>query len=391
MEFKFAEHKCLEQVEMDMRAILDRIKNLELDSKVECINLMRVLIHHESPFKTEPVDLVQWVKNTTVGANDYNPNTVAPPEMELLRLSIASDGYTQPIVTWSNSEKVEHEVIDGFHRHRVGKECAEIQGRIHGYLPIVAVAFDRENKNDRIASTIRHNRARGKHKVDAMSDIVVELKNRNWANSRICKELGMDEDEVLRLCQITGLQDLFKDEEFSMSWDVTEANFEAWEDLTDEVTEMEMERLNLRNTVNASYDRIFHTYDKWECYEAGFFNTSVQGMKKDEAEFKFATFLKDINKFEEALNYIIHNWKYSCEQNLTNIAFNRIAWLGQASVCYATGIPAVYRAGWFLLNEYEQLKADNMALKYLNIWLLNNGRDEVTMEEAKPFRQSELY
>ena len=176
-----------------------------------------------------------------------------------------------------------------------------------------------------------------------------------------------------------------------MSWDVTEANFEAWEDLTDEVTEMEMERLNLRNTVNASYDRIFHTYDKWECFAAGFFNTSVNGMKKEEAEEKFANFLKDINKFEEALNYIVHNWKYSCEQNLTNIAFNRIAWLGQASVCYATGIPAAYRAGWFKLNEYEQLKADNMALKYLNIWLKNNGRDEATMEEAKPFRQSELY
>lgn len=391
MNFQYANQGTLAQVEIDVRAILERIKNLDLDAKVECINLMRVLIHEQSPFKTEPVDLVQWVKNTTVGANDYNPNTVAPPEMELLRLSIASDGYTQPIVTWSNSEKVDHEVIDGFHRHRVGKECAEIQSRIHGYLPIVAVSEDRENKNDRIASTIRHNRARGKHKVDAMSDIVVELKNRNWANSRICKELGMDEDEVLRLCQITGLQDLFKDEEFSMSWDVTEANFEAWEDLTDEVTEMEMERLNLRNTVNASYDRIFHTYDKWECFAAGFFNTSVNGMKKEEAEEKFANFLKDINKFEEALNYIVHNWKYSCEQNLTNIAFNRIAWLGQASVCYATGIPAVYRAGWFKLNEYEQLKADNMALKYLNIWLKNNGRDEATMEEAKPFRQSELY
>ena len=391
MNFAYADHGTLAQVEIDVRAILERIKNLDLDAKVECINLMRILIHEQSPFKTEPVDLVQWVKNTTVGANDYNPNTVAPPEMELLRLSIASDGYTQPIVTWSNSEKVDHEVIDGFHRHRVGKECAEIQSRIHGYLPIVAVSEDRENKNDRIASTIRHNRARGKHKVDAMSDIVVELKNRNWANSRICKELGMDEDEVLRLCQITGLQDLFKDEEFSMSWDVTEANFEAWEDLTDEVTEMEMERLNLRNTVNASYDRIFHTYDKWECFEAGFFNTSVNGMKKEEAEEKFANFLKDINKFEEALNHIVHNWKYSCEQNLTNIAFNRIAWLGQASVCYATGIPAVYRAGWFKLNEYEQLKADNMALKYLNIWLKNNGRDEATMEEAKPFRQSELY
>ena len=113
-------------------------------------------LHEASPFKTEPVDFVRWVKNDTVNSNDYNPNAVAPPEMELLRLSIESDGYTQPIVSWDDEGKTE--VIDGFHRHRVGKECEDIQARIHGYLPIVSVNTETTGRNDRIASTIRHNR-----------------------------------------------------------------------------------------------------------------------------------------------------------------------------------------------------------------------------------------
>jgi len=192
---------------------------MDLHEKVEAINFIREQLHKISPFKNEPVDFVKWVKNTTVGANDYNPNSVAPPEMELLRHSIASDGYTQPIVTWQHSNLVENEVIDGFHRHRVGKECQDIKERIHGYLPIVAVSEDREGKNDRIASTIRHNRARGKHKVEAMADIVLDLKKRNWSDKKISKELGMDQDEVLRLSQITGLLEAFSDSEFSEAWE----------------------------------------------------------------------------------------------------------------------------------------------------------------------------
>jgi len=165
-----------EQIKIEVKPLIQKLKGLEIDELIECLNIIREELHNISPFKNEPVDFVRWVKNTTVGANDYNPNTVAPPEMELLRLSIANDGYTQPIVTWANSDKVENEVIDGFHRHRVGKECKDIQERIHGYLPIVAVTEDREGKNDRIASTIRHNRARGKHIVEAMADIVLDLK-----------------------------------------------------------------------------------------------------------------------------------------------------------------------------------------------------------------------
>lgn len=158
-----------------------------------------------------PVSRVQWVPSDQVFANDYNPNSVAPPEMKLLRISIESDGFTQPIVVWKTDEG--YEVVDGFHRHKVGKDL----GLSH--LPVVVINSDRSDRSDRIASTIRHNRARGKHQVQAMSEIVVELSRRNWSDQRIAKELGMDADEVLRLKQITGLAEMFADQEFSEAWE----------------------------------------------------------------------------------------------------------------------------------------------------------------------------
>ena len=138
--------------------------------------------------------------------------------MELLKHSIAEDGYTQPIVTWD--QVTQREVIDGFHRHRVGKEDPVIQARVHGYLPVVTINAGRQELGDRMASTIRHNRARGKHRIEAMSDIVIELTRRNWSDERIAKNLGMEPDEVLRLKQISGLAEMFADEEFSKSWDI---------------------------------------------------------------------------------------------------------------------------------------------------------------------------
>lgn len=207
----------------------DALTGLSLEERVESINRLRAVIANHSPFRGEPVDFVRWVPNDTVQANDYNPNVVAPPEMELLRLSIQADGYTQPIVTMPAEDGEGATVIDGFHRNRVGKEYEDIRERVHGYLPIVSIRVDREDRSDRIASTIRHNRARGKHRIDAMSEIVVELKRRNWSNERVGKELGMDPDEVLRLCQMTGLSELFSDQEFSRAWSAagepTEADF----------------------------------------------------------------------------------------------------------------------------------------------------------------------
>lgn len=197
---------------------LEEIALLPLDERIEAINKAKLALHEISPFRQEPVDCVIWVRNEKVNANDYNPNAVAPPEMRLLAISIGEDGYTQPIVTWLDEER--REVIDGFHRHRVGKEDKAINTRIYGYLPVVTANMHRTDKGDRIAATIRHNRARGKHKIDAMSEIVLELKRRNWSDKKIGEQLGMDPDEVLRLAQITGLAEMFADKEFSEAWEV---------------------------------------------------------------------------------------------------------------------------------------------------------------------------
>ena len=202
----------------EIKALVKQLDSLTLIAKVAAINEIRKTIHQHSPFKAEPVDCVQWVHSDEISANDYNPNSVAPPEMKLLGHSIAEDGYTQPIVAWLNGNT--YEVVDGFHRNRVGRESLAIRKRIKGYLPLTIINDDRLDRSDRIASTIRHNRARGKHKVEAMSDIVVELKRRNWSDEKIAKELGMDPDEVLRLTQITGLAELFANQDFSSSWEV---------------------------------------------------------------------------------------------------------------------------------------------------------------------------
>ena len=209
------------------------LDGLDLAERVDTINDLRAAIAVHSPFNAEPVDFVQWVPNTAVHSNDYNPNVVAPPEMELLRLSISADGYTQPIVTMDEGDG-SREVIDGFHRHRVGKECEDVQKRVQGYLPVVTIRQDRMERKERIASTIRHNRARGKHRIDAMSEIVVELKRRNWSDERVAKELGMDADEVLRLCQITGLSELFNDDDFSRAWEVGTTDDSVFTELREE-------------------------------------------------------------------------------------------------------------------------------------------------------------
>ncbi len=376
-------------IKNNLNALIDIIKNLDIDEKIQCINDIKIILHNESPMKKEPVDCVIWVKNNIVKANDYNPNSVAPPEMKLLELSISEDGYTQPIVAWKNEGMLE--VVDGFHRNRVGKECQEITKRIHGYLPVVVANDNRTDKSDRIASTIRHNRARGKHMVNAMSDIVIELKNRNWKNERIAKELGMDEDEILRLMQITGLQDLFKDSDFSRSWQIEDSTI-GFEELTDELTDEEIE-LNKWRTVNTNDpERIFHTYDKWECYKAGFYSTNKEDMTESECEQEFYNLLTNDQLFKETLNKVITEWKFSCEHYLTNKSMNRIAWLGQAAVCYEKGIPSVYRGGWQLLSKEQQDNANKIALEYLNIWLKNNNRDTVDLDSAiDPDRQMQIY
>lgn len=361
-----------------------------IQDKVNAINELRQLIHELSPFRNEPVDFVKWVPCENVVANDYNPNKVAPPEMQLLEISIMNDGYTQPIVTWPHDNK--SEVVDGFHRNRVGKESKIVNQRIHGFLPTVAIKQSQSGVNERIASTIRHNRARGKHAVNAMSDIVIELKNRNWSNERIAKELGMDQEEILRLCQISGLEQLFKDEDFSKSWMIEDSEIGIEEIEIDEFIEDSEKNENGFRTVNTSDEkRIFHTFDKWECYKSGFYASTFKNYSKTQCEYMYYEFLSDLNKFELALKCVTNEWVFSCEHYLTNKSMNRIAWLGQASMCYATGVPSEFRGGYNLLSETQKSEANSLALKYLNAWLKANGLDEVDMNEAQTDQQTNIY
>lgn len=199
--------------------LMTELSHMPEEQKINALNAIKLRLHEVSPFRAEPVDCVIWVPADQVQANDYNPNSVAPPEMKLLQHSIREDGYTQPIVGYFDDEEHIFEVVDGFHRNRVGKECEDIRERVRGYLPVTVINKERQERTDRIAATIRHNRARGKHAVTAMSDIVLELSRRNWSDNKIAKELGMEPDEVLRLKQITGLAELFADRDFSMAWE----------------------------------------------------------------------------------------------------------------------------------------------------------------------------
>ncbi len=197
-------------------AMRDTLSIMDVEERVAAINELRGVLHELSPFREEPVDYVQWIPAEQVTANDYNPNAVAPPEMRLLYISIREDHFTQPIVSTHDIENNQYIIVDGFHRNRVGKEYRDIRERLHGYLPIVTTD---KPIDERMASTIRHNRARGKHAVSPMSDLVAALYRDGWPDDRIAKELGMELDEVLRLKQITGLPEIFADREYSKAWE----------------------------------------------------------------------------------------------------------------------------------------------------------------------------
>ncbi len=169
-----------------------------------------------------PVYGVIGVPIEKVKANDYNPNAVAPPEMELLETSIWEDGYTQPVVTVYDEENDIYVVVDGFHRYLTLKNSKRIYEREKGILPVVVL--DKEI-SDRMASTIRHNRARGSHNIELMSTIVSELVEMGKGDHWICKHIGMSADELLRLKQITGVAGLFANRDFSDSWEAEEEDY----------------------------------------------------------------------------------------------------------------------------------------------------------------------
>jgi ParB-like chromosome segregation protein Spo0J len=185
------------------RALLERVEQL------------RALLHSLSPLKGQPVDGVRWVPLEKVTPNDYNPNSVASVEMRLLYTSIHHDGYTQPCVTIWDGEKGLWVIVDGFHRYYTMKTNKDIYDACLGLLPIVVL---NKGVNDRMASTVRHNRARGKHSVKGMSSMVFEMLGNGWDDAAICNHLGMSPEELLRLKHITGFSKLFQDAEYQRAW-----------------------------------------------------------------------------------------------------------------------------------------------------------------------------
>jgi ParB-like chromosome segregation protein Spo0J len=168
-----------------------------------------------SDFSQHPVDSVTWVPIEDVQANDYNPNSVAGKEMALLYTSIKHDGYTQPVVTVFDEALQKYVIVDGFHRYFVCKNNPDILESTHGRLPVVVLE---KGMNDRMASTVRHNRARGSHGVEGMSSMVFAMLDNGWIDEDICNHLGMGADELLRLKHITGFSKLFEDAEYNKAW-----------------------------------------------------------------------------------------------------------------------------------------------------------------------------
>lgn len=187
----------------------------EYDDPITGLAEIRATLHELSPLASQPVDLIRWVPVDMVEPNDYNPNSVAKVEMRLLYTSILHDGYTQPVVTIWDDDKKKYVIVDGFHRYFTCKNNKDIRDRNHGMLPIVVIKKD---INDRMASTVRHNRARGKHSVAGMSNMVFQMLENGWGDAEICNELGMEPEELLRLKHITGFSKLFDDVEYKQAW-----------------------------------------------------------------------------------------------------------------------------------------------------------------------------
>mgnify|MGYP003654005116 FL=1 len=190
-------------------------KKLNEEEQIVFFENIKELIHKISPLKNQPVNRVLWVDINKVSPNDYNPNSVAKKEMGLLYTSILHDGYTQPVVTIYDEEQKKYIIIDGFHRYFTCKSNPEILERNKGRLPIVVL---NKNINDRMASTVRHNRARGMHSVTGMSSMVFNMLENGWQDQDICNELGMSVEELVKLKHITGFSKLFQDKEYK-SWE----------------------------------------------------------------------------------------------------------------------------------------------------------------------------
>lgn len=187
------------------------------EDKQAFMNTLREWLHEELSDHAEmPVDLIRWIPIEQVQANDYNPNSVASNELKLLHTSISHDGYTQPIVTIYDEELKKYVIIDGFHRYFTCRSNKDIQESTGGKVPVVVL---KKSINDRMASTVRHNRARGKHSVTGMANLVFNMLDNGWQDGDICNEIGMEPDELVRLKHITGFSKLFENVEYHKAWE----------------------------------------------------------------------------------------------------------------------------------------------------------------------------
>lgn len=215
-----------------MDKIKEKLKELygKAEDKIGFINDLREFIHNELSDINQPIDMVTWVPIDKIKPNDYNPNAVAKIEMSLLYKSIKHYGYTQPIVTVYDKENDEYVIVDGFHRYFVAKSQEDILKQNKGMLPITIIKKD---INERMAATIRHNRARGEHSVSGMSNMVFKMLDNVWKDEEICNQLGMEPEEILKLKHITGFAKLFENAEYKKAWEtkrqiVIRQNKEEW-------------------------------------------------------------------------------------------------------------------------------------------------------------------
>lgn len=163
-----------------------------------------------------PIHEIKWIPIDQVEANDYNPNAVAKNEMRLLHNSISHDGYTQPVVTIYDEKRDKYVIVDGFHRYTIMRLNKDISDSTGGLLPCVVIHSD---INERMASTIRHNRARGKHSVQGMANIVFNMLQNGISDEDICNDLGLEKDELIRLKHVTGFSKLFEEIDYSRAWE----------------------------------------------------------------------------------------------------------------------------------------------------------------------------
>ena len=189
-------------------AIKEYLASLNDDQRIDALNAFRLAMHELSPFKAQPVDCVLWIRDEAVTTNNYNPNHLAAAEARLLQRSLERDGFTQPLVVSARGQQ-RYEIVDGAHRRQLCRSRPALQKALHGYLPVACLTEN--SRASRLASTVRHNRARGRYHAGAASELVRELSGLGWTDSKIASELGMSAAEVQKMKQLNGLLELFSE------------------------------------------------------------------------------------------------------------------------------------------------------------------------------------